>query len=107
MLYDESPSGSLYEAYAATCGARIDEPTDRLCVDVLLPPAGPWEDLGSDAFLGELARQCHDGDLLDCDLLFAEADRGTQHEAYGATCGFRVEGDADTIDEDCTELFAL
>jgi hypothetical protein len=107
VLYDESPGGSLYEAYAATCGARIDEPTNRLCVDVLLPPADAWEDLGPDAFLSELARQCHDGDLLDCDLLFAEADRGTQFEAYGATCGRRVEGDADSIDLDCTELFEL
>jgi len=107
VLYDASPPGSLYDTYAATCGARIDEPTNRLCVDVLLPPADDWEDLGPDAFLDELAKQCHDGDLLDCDLLFAEADRGTQYEAYGATCGGRVDGDADSVDEDCTLLFAL
>jgi hypothetical protein len=45
--------------------------------------------------------------MLDCDLLFAEADRGTQYEAYGATCARRLDGDADSIDQDCTQAFAL
>jgi hypothetical protein len=106
VLYEESPGGSLYEAYGATCGARLDEPTTRLCVDVLLPPAEEWEG-GSDAFLDELAGQCEAGDLLDCDLLFVSAERSSQYEAYGATCGHRLEGDADSIDEECAEAFDL
>lgn len=90
-LYVGSPDGSLYEAYGATCGARIDEPTNRLCVDVLVPVAEDPTGLGDDEFLDALAAQCFAGDLFDCDLLFAEADEGSQYEAYGASCGRRVE----------------
>lgn len=97
-LYVSSPDGSLYEAYGATCGARIDAPTNRLCVDVLLPEADLPDGLGDDVFLDALAGQCYAGDLLDCDLLYAAADTGSQYEAYGATCGRRIE-----TDEDCTE----
>lgn len=96
-LYVASPDGSLYEVYGATCGARIDAPTNRLCVDVLLPTADDPTGLGDDAFLDALAAQCHAGDLLDCDLLYAAAESGSQYEAYGATCGRRIE-----TDEDCT-----
>lgn len=96
-LYVASPDGSLYEVYGATCGARIDAPTNRLCVDVLLPVADDPTGLGDDAFLDALAAQCHAGDLLECDLLYAAADTGSQYEAYGATCGRRIE-----TDEDCT-----
>lgn len=90
-LYVGSPDGSLYEVYGATCGARLDEPTNRLCVDVLVPPAEDPSGLSDDEFLDALAAQCFDGDLFDCDLLFAEADEGSQYEAYGASCGRRVE----------------
>lgn len=90
-LYVASPDGSLYEIYGATCGARIDAPTNRLCVDVLLPAADDPTGLGDDVFLDALAEQCHAGDLLDCDLLYAAADAGSQYEAYGATCGRRIE----------------
>jgi len=97
-LYVGSPGGSLYEAYGATCGARIDQPTHRLCGDVLVgvpddpPPTG-------DGLLDELARQCAAGDLVDCDLLYAQAGTGTAAERYGATCGGRVETGGD-----CREL---
>jgi len=90
-LYVGSPDGSLYEAYGATCGARLDEPTNRLCVDVLVPTGEDPTGLGDDEFLDALAAQCFAGDLFDCDLLFAGADEGSQYEAYGATCGRRVE----------------
>jgi len=97
-LYVGSPDGSLYEAYGATCGARIDQGTNQLCADVLVgipddpPPTG-------DDFLDELARQCATGDLVDCDLLYVEADTNSEAEAYGATCGGRVE-----TDQDCRQL---
>jgi len=97
-LYVGSPEGSLYEAYGATCGARIDQGTNQLCADVLVgvpddpPPTG-------DDFLDELARQCAAGDLVDCDLLYAEADTNSEAEAYGATCGGRIE-----TDQDCRQL---
>lgn len=95
-LYVASPDGSLYEAYGATCGARIDSPTNRLCVDVLVPAADDPTGLGEGAFLDALAGQCYAGDLLDCDLLYAAADPGSQYEAYGDTCGRRIE-----TDEEC------
>lgn len=95
-LYVGSPDGSLYEVYGATCGARLDAPTNRLCVDVLLPPAGDPTGLGDDVFLDALAEQCFAGDLLDCDLLYAQADTGSQYEAYGGSCGRRIE-----TEEDC------
>jgi len=100
-LYAGSPDGSLYEAYGATCGARIDQPTNLLCVDVMLGAGGDPDGLGRDAFLNELARQCHAGDLVDCDILFAEADRNSVYEAYGASCGERLSAQTDL---DCTEL---
>lgn len=97
-LYVGSPEGSLYEAYGATCGARIDQGTDQLCADVLVgipeepPPTG-------DDFLDELANQCAAGDMVDCDLLYAEAETNSEAERYGATCGGRLE-----TDQDCRQL---
>lgn len=97
-LYVDSPAGSLYEAYGATCGARIDQATNQLCADVLL---GLPDDLPvtGDALLDELARQCSAGDMVDCDLLYAEAETNSGAERYGATCGGRLE-----TDEDCRQL---
>jgi hypothetical protein len=100
-LYVGSPDGSLYEAYGATCGARVDQPTNLLCVDVLVGAGGDPAGLGRDAFPNELARLCYAGDLVDCDILFAEADRNSVYEAYGASCGERLSAQTDL---DCTEL---
>jgi hypothetical protein len=97
-LYVGSPDGSLYEAYGATCGARVDQPTHQLCGDVLVGvPTDPPST--GDEFLDELAYQCSAGDLVDCDLLYAESDTGSEAERYGATCGGRLE-----TDEDCAQL---
>ncbi len=52
-----------------------------------------------DDFLDELARQCAAGDMVDCDLLYAEADTNSEAEAYGATCGGRLE-----TEDDCRQL---
>jgi len=97
-LYVGSPEDSLYEAYGATCGARIDQATHQLCADVLVGVAADLPSTG-DAFLDELARQCAAGDLVDCDLLYAESDTGSEAERYGATCGGRLE-----TEEDCAAL---
>jgi hypothetical protein len=101
-LYVDSPGGSLYEAYGATCGARVDQPTNLLCADVLLPPASDDPaGLGPDPFLNTLAEQCFAGDLLDCDILFAEAETNSAYERFGASCAGRVSPDTE---RDCTEL---
>lgn len=99
-LFTGSPDASLYEIYGATCGARIDQPTHRLCGDVLVGIPDDPPSTGDD-FLDELARQCAAGDMVDCDLLYAEADTGSEAEAYGATCGGRL-----STDEDCRQLVA-
>ena len=101
-LYVDSPDASLYEAYGATCGARIDQPTNLLCADVLLPattdaPASLFGDL----FLNTLAEQCYAGDLLDCDILYAEAETNSAYERFGASCAGRISADTE---QDCTEL---
>jgi hypothetical protein len=97
-LYVGSPAESLYEAYGATCGARVDQATNQLCADVLV---GAPDDLPvtGDDFLDELARQCSAGDMVDCDLLYAEAETNSEAERYGATCGGRVE-----TEDDCRQL---
>jgi hypothetical protein len=97
-LYVAAPAGSLYEAYGATCGARLDEATSSLCADALVgvPEEAPST---GDELLDELARQCSAGDLVDCDLLYAESDTGSEAERYGATCGGRLE-----TEEDCAAL---
>jgi len=103
-LYVGSPDGSLYETYGATCGARVDEPTNLLCADVLLPPTGDDPaGLGRDPFLNALAEQCYAGDLLDCDILYAEAEPNSAYERFGAGCGGRVGADTE---RDCTELLS-
>ena len=56
------------------------------------PPTG-------DDFLDELANQCAAGDMVDCDLLYAEAETDSEAEHYGATCGGRLE-----TDQDCRQL---
>jgi hypothetical protein len=98
VLYVGSPEGSLYEAYGATCGARIDQLTHRLCADVLVGDPTDPPSTGDD-FLDELARQCSAGDMVDCDLLYAESDTGSEAERYGATCGGRLQ-----TDDDCAQL---
>ena len=49
--------------------------------------------------LDELANQCAAGDMVDCDLLYAEAETNSEAERYGATCGGRLE-----TDQDCRQL---
>ena len=98
VLYVGSPDDSLYETYGATCGARVDQATHRLCADLLVGVPGEPPRTG-DAFTAELARQCAAGDMLDCDLLFATAETNSEAERYGATCGGRLE-----TEDDCVRL---
>lgn len=53
-------------------------------------PTAPG-DLGDDAELDALARDCFDGDVAACDQLFFESPAGSDYEAYGDSCGGRNE----------------
>jgi hypothetical protein len=55
-----------------------------------IPPATAQPDgLGSDAGLDSLAQACYVGDMASCDLLYNEAQSGSQYGLYGDTCAGR------------------
>jgi hypothetical protein len=41
--------------------------------------------------LDDLARDCADGDLAQCDRLYVESAVGSDYEDYGSTCGGRSD----------------
>lgn len=78
-LYAESPEGSEYREFAATCGGAGQG--DGNC-------AGEGQD---DPFLDELYDACAESDLHACDDLFFYAPVGSAYEEFGSTCGGRRE----------------
>lgn len=114
-LFMESPFGSEYEAFGSTCGERID--TQEFCDDI----AGDLEGLdsgtisagdsadetddsssgsddsdeptayGDDATFDRLWDECSGQDWEACDELFLESPAGSEYEAFGASCGERVD----------------
>jgi hypothetical protein len=89
-LYSESPAGSEYEAFGETCGNRVE--TEMWCVDYYN------EDDAGDADLGELWDDCAAGDWDACDRLYLDSPVDSAEEAFGATCGNRVETDVWCVD---------
>lgn len=59
--------------------------------DVGASPPGSHEPPGADADLDRLWTSCGDGDMQACDDLYFESDVGSDYEAFGATCGYRIE----------------
>lgn len=101
-LYLESPIGSQYESFGATCGGRTAG--EELCVDELGHPAdvgvgpGPGDGpvdgpdvYGDDPFLDELWDACTDGDGAACDDLYFGSPVGSEYEWFGWTCGDRTD----------------
>jgi hypothetical protein len=95
-----APDGSNARLYGGTCGGRILEfnnATQR-CVDNLFA-ASPFDPAAfTDASFADLATACQGseavpGDLAACDSLFAGTGVGTVEEAYGDTCGGRIDSD--------------
>ena len=95
-----APEGSNARTYGGTCGGRILEfnnATER-CVDNLFA-ASPFDPAAfTDASFVDLATACQGseavpGDLAACDSLFAGTGVGTVEEAYGDTCGGRIDSD--------------
>jgi len=109
-LFSITEVDSDLEAYSQTCGGRIDEQDGAPnCADRFgggaAQDAGEAQapgDLTDDpeldasspegiANFGELADQCFEGDLGACDELFFQTPIGSDFEAYGTTCGGRLE----------------
>lgn len=55
----------------------------------------PFEpfDYGDDDELDDLYDSCLDGDWTDCDELYLISPEDSEYEWFGATCGYRLEGD--------------
>ncbi len=119
-LYLQSPVGSGYESYGASCGERQDGTsyTDgqlRPCVvfeqdlaanSIEFPDGVPPEDLAGDGHeqFDLLAQGCYDGDMASCDQLYDGSPAGSEYGNYGNTCGRRIAA-ADVELRLCTDIF--
>lgn len=59
---------------------------------------------GDDAALNALAQSCFDGEMPACDDLFLQSPVDSDYEAYGNTCGGRIE-EADVDQRYCVDIF--
>ncbi len=90
-LYWQSPFGSAYEAFGATCGNVGPENSD--CATLLGGggtdggSAGEPDGYGDDAELDALWDACGGGDGDACDELFFSSPVGSAYEDFGDTCG--------------------
>jgi hypothetical protein len=89
-LYWQSPFGSAYEAFGATCGNVGPESSD--CATLLggagnSGSAGEPDGYGDDPELDALWDQCGAGDGDACDELFFSSPVGSAYEDFGDTCG--------------------
>lgn len=97
----EAPDGSAARIYGGTCGGRILSFVNEFqrCVDNLFAAADFDPNTFTDASFVDLATACRgtidaspgDGDMAACDSLFAQTGIGTLEEAYGNTCGGRID----------------
>ena len=88
LLYMVSSAGSDYEQVAVTCGGTAEE-SDEFCTsepEVGASGLAPDDSPG----LRVLARECEDGDLTACDLLYVLVRPGHDLENVGHTCGGRI-----------------
>ena len=80
VLYFAAPADSELEAFGDTCGERVS-PSGGWCVDQFDVPLD----------LGQLQSACGDGDMVACDGVFIHTEADTTEEAFGQTCGGRIE----------------
>jgi hypothetical protein len=97
-LYGNSPVGSEYEAFGATCGNRTGDPVDGDCTDLPYP-----FNYGDNADLDVLWDACAAEDWIACDDLFQYSPSGSAYEWFGATCGLRLD---DPVDASCVETYS-
>jgi len=72
--------------------SRDAEPPATTTTTTTTIPFEPF-DYGDDLELDDLYDSCLDGDWTDCDELYAIAPVDSEYEWFGATCGYRLEGD--------------
>lgn len=104
-----APQGSVARDYAATCAGRIAtfvEGQPGECVNNIFQ-ASPPDVVGfTDPTFEGLAQACFGNDMQSCDDLFLQTGAGTPEEAYGATCGFRLDETVTTLSPGgCTTIF--
>ena len=102
-LFAQTPVDSDLEAYSQTCGGRIEEVDGSPDCAARFASAGEAQEPGDfdDAEFDGLAAECFDGDLAACDELFRVTPVGSAAEAYGSTCGGRLE---DGVSGSCEDL---
>ncbi len=103
-LFMDSALGSEYEAFAASCGDRLE--TEDFCVaiadeledvepDTTKSDADEPNDYGDDDALDKLWDACADEEWESCDQLFQDSPMDSAYEAFGASCGERIETEQD------------
>ncbi|MEO0492736.1 MAG: hypothetical protein AAF081_04890 [Actinomycetota bacterium] len=80
-LWFESPFGSGYEAFGATCGEREESERFGNC-DSDEPMS-----YGEDPVLDGLWDDCAAGDFVACDDLWLDSPIGSDYESFASTCG--------------------
>lgn len=99
LLYARSNRGSRYKGYAGACGGRLEQPEPLVAPQCDLRFNDPLETtrrrvpeaLRDDSYFGGLANVCALGSMASCDELFEVSPLSSDYEAYGATCGERLE----------------
>ena len=95
-----APDGSNARIYGGTCGGRILEFNNdsQRCVDNLFAASDFDPATFTDPSFADLANACKgtgatpgDGDMAACDSLFGGTGIGTVEEAYGDSCGGRID----------------
>lgn len=102
QLFLDTPVDSDLEAYSQTCGGRIDEVDGNPHCAARFSAGEPERPASfGDAEFDSLASDCFDGDLGACDELFRVTPVDSEAEAYGNSCGGRVD---DELRGSCEEF---
>jgi hypothetical protein len=89
-----APEGSTARGYAGSCGGRLEFNNDTVRCDENIFAASTFDASAfTDPSFEALAQGCFDGDMASCDTLFQQTGVGTPEEAYGDTCGGRIDPD--------------
>lgn len=81
ILYQASDFDSIEEAFADSCGGRV-EASGETCS----------REFGLTIDLGAWQAACGEGDMVACDLLYIFSDFDSVEEAYADSCGGVGEG---------------